>query len=51
MLFTEIEQRDENGNWEFSRMVPFVFSKKLWERIVDEDDLDYFCRNFIYVGF
>ena len=51
MLFTEIEQIDENGNWEFSRMVPFVFSNKLWERIETDDDLDYFCRNFIYVGF
>ena len=41
MFFTEIEQRNENGDWEFSRIVPFAFSKKLWDRIVDDDDWEF----------
>lgn len=51
MIFTEIEQRNENGDWEFSLIVPFAFSKKLWDRIVNDDDWDYYERNYIYMGF
>jgi hypothetical protein len=51
MLFTEIEKQNEQGDWEFSHAVRVTCSSKTWDRIVDDDDLDMFIRNHIYMGF
>ena len=51
MLFTEIEKQNEQGDWEFSHMVRVTCSKKMWDRLVDDDDWDFYDFNYIYMGF
>lgn len=51
MLCTEIDVRDENGDWVFGFAVRSIRTQTDWERLVDDDDWEKYLNNFIYVGF